>query len=162
MRVQIDNLIDQYDGIFWGKPWYGDGVIEKLEKMDSELIAIVPMGKLHSVVQLVRHMTAWKRYLIEKMDGNDNYRIVADSEVEWPTQTSPETWLAVVNELKETHRLLIRELKQKTDDWLSTINPGTEHTFKFLVQGLIHHDVYHIGQIGIINKLIAVDAENCQ
>lgn len=157
MHREIESLIAQFEDVFSGNPWYGDGVIEKLEKMDVKTVAIAPMGKLHSVIQLVRHMTAWKRYLIEKMSGNNTYKIIADSETEWPSQISSEAWGAVVKELKDVHTLLIHDLSQKTDDWLSMTNPGTEFTFKTLVQGIIHHDVYHIGQIGIISKLVAID-----
>jgi len=157
MHREIESLIAQFEDVFSGNPWYGDGVIEKLEKMDVKTVAIAPMGKLHSVIQLVRHMTAWKRYFIEKMSGNNTYKIIADSETEWPSQISSEAFGAVVKELKDVHTLLIHDLSQKPDDWLSMTNPGTEFTFKTLVQGIIHHDVYHIGQIGIISKLVAID-----
>ena len=159
MRNQIESLVAQFEDVFYGNPWYGDGVIEKLEKIESKTVAIAPMGKLHSVIQLVQHMTAWKIYLVEIMRGNDSYQIVADSEVEWPSRSSSESWAAVVNELKEAHVLLIDDLKLKDDAWLLLMNPGTEHTYGTLVQGVIHHDIYHIGQIGIISKMRAVDAQ---
>ena len=114
MHREIESLIAQFEDVFSGNPWYGDGVIEKLEKMDVKTVAIAPMGKLHSVIQLVRHMTAWKRYLIEKMSGNNTYKIIADSETEWPSQISSEAWGAVVKELKDVHTLLIHDLSQKT------------------------------------------------
>ena len=159
MRSHIESLIAQFEDVFYGKPWYGDGVVEKLEKMDPEHVAIAPFGKLHSVIQLVQHMTAWKTYLIEKMNGNDSYKIVADSEVEWPSQSSPETWEIVLKELKDTHAMLIRDLKQKNDDWLLILNPGTDFTYGTLVQGVIHHDVYHVGQIGVISRMIETDLQ---
>jgi len=160
MQKMIKGLINQHEDIFSGTPWYGDGVLEKLDKLDSKVVGITPLGELHSVIQLLQHMTAWKKYLIERMNGNANYEIVADSEIEWPSQSSTETWEEVVQELKEVHKIMIGDLNQKTDDWLSTINPGTDYTFHALVQGVIHHVVYHIGQIGLIVKLIALDSQN--
>ena len=70
MQTEIESLINQFEVVFSGKPWYGDGAIEKLEKLDSKIVAIAPLDNLHSVIQLVQHMTAWKTYLIEKMKGN--------------------------------------------------------------------------------------------
>ena len=43
---------------------------------------------------------------------------------------------------------LIRLIQDKDDDYENSYH------YQFILEGLLHHDIYHLGQIGIIIKLI--------
>lgn len=49
-------------------------------------------------------------------------------------------------------------LKTKTDAFLYEIyyDPDFKGTypFRFVIQGMIHHDIYHLGQIGLVIKFM--------
>jgi uncharacterized damage-inducible protein DinB len=45
-------------------------------------------------------------------------------------------------------------LKDKTDDFLKDNVPGTEYDYYTLLHGIIHHDLYHTGQIAAFKKMI--------
>ena len=51
--------------------------------------------------------------------------------------------------LKET------SLSNQNDDYLLLkYAPETEHNNMYLIEGCLHHDIYHLGQIGLTIKLI--------
>jgi uncharacterized damage-inducible protein DinB len=43
-------------------------------------------------------------------------------------------------------------LEEKDDCFLNEIVPGAEYDFYTLLHGIIHHDLYHNGQVGILKK----------
>ena len=45
-------------------------------------------------------------------------------------------------------------LADKTDAYLEENDYVPSYSYKYLVEGLIHHDIYHLGQIGITLKLL--------
>ncbi len=41
----------------------------------------------------------------------------------------------------------------QSDSILEDPVPGRNHNFRFLIEGMIQHDIYHLGQIGLMAKL---------
>jgi hypothetical protein len=57
-------------------------------------------------------------------------------------------------QFKVTHDLLIELLETKDDEFLSGEVDYREYNFRFLLHGIIQHDIYHIGQIAFLKKLL--------
>ena len=58
-------------------------------------------------------------------------------------------------QFKVTHDLIIELLGTKDDKFLSGKVDYREYNFKFLLHGIIQHDIYHIGQIAYLKKLLS-------
>ena len=48
--------------------------------------------------------------------------------------------------------MLTDELVSWTNEGLAKTVPGSNFTFKQMLHGLIHHNLYHTGQINILKK----------
>jgi uncharacterized damage-inducible protein DinB len=59
-----------------------------------------------------------------------------------------------LEQLEETQSELIEVLQQQKDDLLLETIPGKEYNYRQLLNGIIHHDIYHIGQIAYLNKML--------
>ena len=60
-----------------------------------------------------------------------------------------------MEQLKATHNKIIGILKQKTDDnYLGDIVPLRKFNFRFMLYGLIQHNIYHLGQVAYVKKLL--------
>jgi hypothetical protein len=58
--------------------------------------------------------------------------------------------------LKATHNKIIDLLKHKKDDnFLGDIVPLRKYNFRFLLNGLIQHNIYHLGQVAYLKKMLA-------
>jgi len=123
-------------------------VRESLQQM-SEQEALRRLPNTHSIIELVAHMTAWRTYAIRKLAGDADYRVRKDQNF-----PSVSDWPAAREALEESHRQLMRILEELSDDDLWRLVPGVEHplTFYTLLHGIIHHDLYHTGQIALIKK----------
>jgi len=49
---------------------------------------------------------------------------------------------------------MIQLIEGRDDSYLDTVFQDSGYTFKYLIEGIIQHDIYHLGQIGIVLKLI--------
>jgi hypothetical protein len=66
------------------------------------------------------------------------------------------TWKKGIEQLKATHNKIIELLKQKEDDnFLGDIVPLRKYNFRFLLNGLIQHNIYHLGQVAYLKKMLA-------
>ena len=66
----------------------------------------------------------------------------------------PTGWLTALKRLEESQAILLQELDQFDDRKLDELMPHDAYTCTFsnLFHGIIHHDLYHLGQIALIKK----------
>ena len=49
---------------------------------------------------------------------------------------------------------IIAGLKKKDDAFLKEIVDYRKYNFRFLINGMIEHNIYHLGQIAYLNKIL--------
>jgi len=148
MENEIKNLVSLLKQTFEKGAWHGPSVQEALEKI-SESDAFKRLPHTHSILELIAHMTAWRIYAIKKLEGDSAYQVTAD--LNFP---EVKNWEEAVQRLKESQQLLLSALEIFPAKKLSEQVPGKETplTYYTLVHGIIHHDLYHTGQIMLIEK----------
>lgn len=154
MKTELSRLIGKFKSVYNGSPWYGDSLLQKLENVDAAKAFAVPAGGLHSVAQLVAHLLTWRRVLTERLKGKA-FKPDINSDEDWPPNAALEAkgWGALLAELAANQAELLDLLSAQTDDLLA--EPFDEnYNFRFLIEGIIQHDVYHIGQIGLTCALL--------
>ena len=58
-------------------------------------------------------------------------------------------------EFKAIHKKIINLLKKRDDAFLHEIVDYRKYDFRFLINGMIEHNIYHLGQIAYLNKLLS-------
>lgn len=167
MKTNLSYYISQFQNIYNGSPWYGDSLQEKLSAVSSEEIFTVPAPGMHAVAQLVAHILVWRRLLVERIKGNNDFQIQVNSARDWPPASMLESkgWEPLLAELEANQNELIRLLQSETDELLDRSLPDGTHAMRLLIDGILQHDVYHVGQIGLTlvllraNKALAVSAQ---
>ena len=160
MKTIIQNLIETLEVTFEKDPWFGDSVIGKLMMIDYSIVNKKIEGS-NTIASLLKHMIQWRVFAIEKMQGNKYFDIKLNSEMDWPLVTINKEieWLDLIRELKETQVKLIELISEKGGDYLEEITVGKDYTNGVLIEGIIEHDVYHLGQIGLLNSLLQKNRE---
>jgi uncharacterized damage-inducible protein DinB len=146
MTTEINRIINTLKHTFEKNAWHGPAVLEVLEGITDEH-AHQKIGDSHSIIQLVTHMTAWRNYVIEKLNGNDAFELT--DEQNFPDEKN---WNQAVANLIASQQKLITALSTTSVEKLNEKVPGREFKFYVMLHGIIHHDVYHIGQIQLIKK----------
>jgi uncharacterized damage-inducible protein DinB len=155
----IKNIIRLLNASFHGGAWHGPSLLEQTKGLKVKTAAFKP-GYVHSIAELIYHITSWRLFALKKVQGDAGYNIENEKmnfgDIVHVDEFELET---LMMELTLSQDELIRALEEKTDDFLKEIVPGAEYTFDTLLNGIIHHDIYHTGQIAIIKKLAAPAAK---
>lgn len=155
MGEQIKYMVSKLQESFEGSPWYGDSMMEKLNKIDYKIGNNHTSTFTNSVAKLVQHILNWKIFTINKILGDKKYDIELNSSDDWKDiniQTELD-WIALIDKLRETQRELENVLSIQEDSLLDNTVPGKTYNFRFLIEGIIQHDIYHLGQIALVAKL---------
>lgn len=156
MNQEIKRIIKAIEAAYDGKGWFGDNLLQQLEGVDAVKACKVPEKLNHSIAEIIQHILAWRIFVIEKLNGNATYE-VWDTELNWVKISSldEENWLYLKQKLKENQQLLTQTIQQKAEELLEQNVDGRSYNFRLMLQGITQHDIYHIGQISLIKKLVS-------
>ena len=101
-------------------------------------------------------MLAWRELFVKRLNGDTSTSIQMNSELDWPTLPTSQTaenWKKLLTRLSENQHALVKALKQTKDSMLAEEFANSNATLETHLEGNIQHDIYHLGQIAILNKL---------
>ena len=155
---EIDRIVDQLQREHSGDPWHGSPLVSILDGVTAEQAAAKPLAGVHSIWELVLHVTAWKGEVRRRLSGAPAGE---PEEGDWPSVGTPtaERWHDALNRLRATHDHLLAAIRRLQENRLfePTNDPrdpplGTCVSYYELLHGIVQHDVYHSGQIALLKK----------
>jgi len=155
MNKEITAIISNLENTLKGHPWYGRSVYEILEETDKNKQYIRPNGKSHSLTDLLYHMLTWAEFTQKRIEKEPIADMDAFNELDW-RQIDPDEhyWQKGLADLKKCHETIIELLHVKDDDFLDEKVEYRNYNFRFLLNGLIQHNIYHLGQVAFLSKLL--------
>lgn len=148
-------IISQFDQAFDKDPWYGDPIYSILESVDPNLVFEAPKPGVHSIAELIAHIITYREFTIKRLEGDNDYFTGQEESFLWqricPDQR--EAWKHLIEKLETDHRTLVSKLQQSNDKILNKTVGGKSYSFRYLLNGIIQHDTYHLGQIVLIQKM---------
>jgi uncharacterized damage-inducible protein DinB len=155
MNKEIQSIIANLQRVNTGEPWYGRAVYEILDETDPTKAAIKPNQTGHSLLDLLYHMITWADFTLKRIEGNQEMDLVAFEKLDWRLiDPAIHSWTKGLAEFKSIHNKIIQLLETKNDDLLKEIVDYKKYNYRFLLNGLIQHNIYHLGQIAYINKFL--------
>lgn len=151
----VENTIGQLRDVQNGITWYDDNIEKKINSIPPTQAFIRPLPEIHSVAEIVSHMLVWRKDTIAKLKGQDS-DLGIDSPENWKNNDQLQMigWDNLKKELSDSQEELVNYLSDKDDPYLMDTMYKGGFSLKYLVEGLLHHDLYHLGQIGITIKLL--------
>lgn len=152
MRIEIQKLISLFNQTFEEGAWHGPTVMETLRGVTAQQAAF-RLPDTHSIAELTAHMVNWRMYALKKLQGDSDYDV--SDEVNFRFDGD---WEGTLQELRESQNRLTTALASVSDSILQEHVPGAREeglTFYRLLHGVIHHDLYHTGQIALLKKTLS-------
>lgn len=146
MAIMKTEIINQLSNLFDGYVWYGPTILETINQVRPEA-ASNHYRDSHSIQELIEHMASWRRFVIEKLNGNHQYEVTEETNF-----TSSKNLSDSIQKLKATQVELMDAIRKFPEDRLSETVPSREYTFQFMLTGIAQHDLYHLGQIALLNR----------
>lgn len=154
---EIKSILARLEIVTTGKPWYGESVFEKLDriKVPEWLHAVIPPINT-SIAEYLEHMVVWMIYTREMTLGNKTFRVEVNSEADWPPKHILQE--KTVEDYRTQFTNLLTDLQEvlytKNDEWLTEPIPDRfKYSMGALLEGLIQHQVYHLGQIALLIRI---------
>lgn len=153
----VENIIGQLRDIQSGITWYDDNFEKKIASLPEEKVFERPIPEIHSVAELISHIWVWRMDTIKKFKGLQS-NLTIESPENWKSNEELRIigWEKLKSDLTKSQIELTNLLADKTDDYLENNQYEGKYSLKYMVEGIIHHDLYHLGQIGITIKLLDI------
>jgi uncharacterized damage-inducible protein DinB len=159
--VLINDIIQQLRDVEKADLWIDENFAKKLSQVNELNAFIRPLPQLHSIAELVSHLIEWRREVISRLQGNKRRLAMSDA-ANWKTneELKERAWKNLQHDFQDTQQQVIGMLEGKDDTYLDIPYPHADadfpYNFKYLLTGLIHHDMYHLGQMGITIKYLNI------
>jgi uncharacterized damage-inducible protein DinB len=151
---EIHRILDQMDRAFSGDAWHGPSLMSVLDGISPEDASKHPIHGAHSIWELVNHIGAWNTISLHRLAGET---IEITPERDWPPvwEVSDAAWKRALENLVESRARLRDSIKGFTDEHLEGKAAGPDYSRYVVLHGVIQHDLYHAGQIVMLEKALA-------
>jgi uncharacterized damage-inducible protein DinB len=149
---EIERIRDQLKRSHQGEAWHGPSLGEVLDGISAERAAARPLGKAHTIWELVLHMVAWIEVARLRLEG-ERIDSLPDEE-DFPKVVDPgeEAWRQALAQLDDAHARLDATLSRFEESRLDGPVPLRQDSYYTMLHGLIQHNAYHAGQIVLLGK----------
>ena len=159
---ETSRLVDELEREHAGDPWHGSSVTDILKGVTAAQAAAHIVPHVHTIWQLVLHMTAWKNEVRHRLSGAPSG---TPEEGDWPEvgAATPERWRDALERLDAAQAALVAAVRSLPEPQLfePTNDPRNRETGSVvrkyvLLHGLAQHDAYHAGQLAMLVKVVRV------
>ena len=150
MTQELTQYINQWRSGLVGEPWIDETFAKKFERVNEENAFLQPLPGVHSVAQLVSHLVEWQLSIFNIWKGGRR-TVTMESGLNWLDNPALQThgWAALKGRFTQVQEEMILFLSAQDDDFLEKID-AEGHTNKYYLEGIIDHNMYHLGQIGLV------------
>lgn len=153
-QIFIKDIIRQLTEIQDGSLWFDQCFKEKLSVLTEADAFTRPIPQVHSVAEHMSHILAWREECLLRFRGERTD--LMNSPEDWKnTDALRETgWDKIKAQFFTSTVTLIKVLENQDDSFLEIKFADEAYNNHYLIEGIIQHDIYHLGQIGITIKLM--------
>jgi len=144
-------IADQLRRAFEGDAWHGPSLLELLQHLDAATAAARPLADVHSIWELVLHVSAWDGAAQRRL-GGETVQLTGTANFPVISKATQAAWHQAVANAKHTHDVLVNTVAALPESRLRERVPGKKYDFYFMLHGVAQHALYHAGQIAILKK----------
>jgi len=146
---EIARIVEQLKQAHEGEAWHGPSVGEALEGVTAAAAVRRPISSGHNIWEIVHHVRVTNDAVRTHVTGD-----AAPEETDWPSlaDTSDPAWRSAVDKLKKAQHALRQAVSTLPAARLHETIPGKSHSYWYELLGVLHHDLYHAGQISMLKK----------
>lgn len=155
MNQEILQIAEQLRDVYEGEPWFGRSISSILNEID-EAIVFKKAANQHSILELLWHTITWKEFTLSRLRHDDELSIKYFEENDWRMldHSDKTLWQQGLREFSKLHNELVEIVRQQNDELLCQRVRDRKYDFRKLLYGIVQHDIYHLGQIAYIKKML--------
>ena len=159
MHTTIKHYVNAFENLYEGEPWYGRSITSIVKEVAPSRVYKKSSDGQHSIYEILQHMLAWRELFVSRLNGDTTATIQVNSLLDWgglPTAQTTENWNRLVTRLSENQEALVQALREQKDNSLGEEFANSNASLETHLEGNLQHDIYHLGQIAILNKVYSL------
>lgn len=155
MNKEMQYIARQITDAYEGDPWFGRNAKALLSEVNEQTAFEKPNGQ-HSMVELIWHMVNWREFVISRFTKDSTKDITYFEVNDWRALDHSDKALLQqgLQRLHQTQAELLEVIGNESDALLDKNVEERSYTFRKLLHGILQHDIYHLGQIAYLQKLL--------
>ena len=139
-----------------GEAWHGPALLGMVQDLPADQALKKPVAGGHSIWELVVHIANWNEITVRRLNGEAVEGLI-DTEADWPRRTGDNEadWKKDVARLNRSYEQLHAAIAGAADEKLAARAVNRKFSNYVMLHGIIHHIVYHSGQIALLRKALA-------
>lgn len=155
----LKELLAHFRNIHFGHNWFGQSYLVKLRDLPEEHYFERPYPNIHAVAELLAHSTAWRKDAMVKIrTGKGELTEASINDWQDLDKLKKDGWKTIFAQYQQSVSELVELLKEKDDAFLQEYYHDPEFAgdfpYSFTINGILQHDIYHLGQIGLVIKML--------
>jgi len=157
-----ERIIDLLQRTHDGDAWHGPSVMDALDGVTARIAAARPIPGVHSIWEIALHIIGWRGEVRRRLQGATAGEPPEGDWPQAPQRPAEEGWAAVLEALQRSHDDLVETVGTLDDSRLDapvkderSRELGTGVSHYVTLHGIVHHDLYHAGQISLLKKAAA-------
>ncbi len=149
----VANLLAQtYHGDALGLAWFGPALRPLLGAVSPASATHRPLQRRHTIWELVLHLAANIDFVLARLDGTE---LELSDNADWPPLPEPSVaaWEDTLGALDARYEALLTRVGGLGDAQLAQPVVGRGYDVCAMLHGIIHHNVYHTGQISMLRDV---------
>jgi len=148
---ETERIADQLKQAFYGDAWSGPSVMETLHGVTAEMAVKRPLPDVHSIWELVHHVTAWVDIVRRRVE-RETFHVTDDENFPPVSETTESAWNASLKQLQRAQHALRETILGLSEARLDEpAVPGGSSVYNQL-HGAVQHSLYHAAQIVLLKK----------
>lgn len=140
-----------FEEVHHGNSWIGSNMMDILGSISAEQAAARILKDRNSIWEIVNHFINWRLHVVKRFHG-DAVKSPEDNYFQPIEDVSESSWKKTLERLNDSQAQWVALLKSIDEDTLSETYPKGGMSNYEHIHGILHHDVYHLGQIAFIAK----------
>jgi hypothetical protein len=131
--------------------WHGPSVLDAVKVIDASSALSKPLKDRHSIGEIVQHIVYW----IDRVNGvlnGEKHPKMGDPDDWKPIEETVSEWNLIEGKIVGSYERLRESLNSVDWDMMNETVQGTSFTYSWMLFGLVHHCLYHAGQISILKE----------
>jgi len=139
-----------------GEAWHGPALFPLVKDLPADQAAKKLGGTTHSMWELVTHIANWNEIQVRRLNG-ERLEGLINTEKDWPKTITgrEEDWAREIERLRKSCETLKNAISGFNSDRLDEPFPNREYSHYVALHGIVHHIIYHTGQVVLVRKALA-------
>ncbi|MDX1760832.1 MAG: DinB family protein [Christiangramia sp.] len=149
---EMFHYIQALEGLFSGHNWTCVSLDEILNDIPFDKAVKNSLPNRHNIFEILHHSLTWRLFLLSRLKGPNNLSVKQNDENDWPEvdNITAENWFSLKENYLHIQKELLENLRKKDDQLLDEKVPERSYNYRYLINGIIQHDYYHLGQISLL------------